>query len=176
MLVTTAEGKEHALATLLTGRRGTRKVIGTLTGLTASLNSAAKSPRQEQAVIVATNRPDHQAPDHRAPGTYRECWAIYCLFGNAKTRGLNFGDTRMTDSARLHLLTAIVALAIAWAVRAARTKPGNNAPKRKTHGYPATSCFRSGFTSLRNRFRSDQTSAFPEWENPGKTHRQTSVV
>jgi hypothetical protein len=98
----------------------------------------------------------------RAPGTYRKCWAIDCLFGNAKTRGLNFGDTRMTDSARLHLLTAIVALAIAWAVRAARTKPGNNAPKRKTHGYPATSCFRSGFTSLRNRFRSDQTSAFPE--------------
>ena len=47
---------------------------------------------------------------------------ITSLFGKAKTRGLNFEDTRLTDPARLHLLTAIAALAIASAVRAARTK------------------------------------------------------
>ena len=171
MLVTTEEGREHSLASLLTSRRGTKKVIGTLTGLAAPLHIAAKSPATGQAVIVATNRPDHQAL-----GTYRKRWAIESLFGNAKTRGLNFEDTRMTDPAKLHLLTAIVALAIAWAVRAARTKLGNNAPKRKPHGYLAASYFRTGFTSLRNRFRSDQTSALPEWKNLGKTYTQMRVV
>ena len=173
MLVTTAEGRKHSLATLLTSRRSTKKVIGTLTGLTAPLHIAGKSPREEQAVIVATNRPDHQAL-----GTYRKRRAIESLFGNAKTRRLNFEDTRMTDPAKLHLLTAIVALAIAcaYAVRAARTKLGNNAPRRKTRGYLATSCFRTGFTSLRNRFRSDKNSALTECENLGKTHRQTRVV
>jgi hypothetical protein len=44
MLVTTAEGREHSLASLLTSRRGTKKVIGTLTGLTAPLHIAAKIP------------------------------------------------------------------------------------------------------------------------------------
>jgi hypothetical protein len=122
-------------------------------------------------VIVATNRPDHQAP-----GTCRKRRAIESLFGNAKTRGLNFEDKRMTDPTRLRLLTAIAALAIAWAVRAAGTRLGNNAPKRKPHGYLATSCFRTGFTSLRNRFRSDQGSALPEWENLSKTNKQMRGV
>ena len=50
--------------------------------------------------------------------------------GNTKTRGLNFEDTRLTDPAKLHLLTALIALAVAWSVRAARTCLGHDAPPR----------------------------------------------
>ena len=87
---------------------------------------------------------------------------ITSLFGKAKTRGLNFEDTRLTDPARLHLLTAIAALAIAWAVRAARTKLGQMAPQRKAHGYLAKS-FKTGCTSIRNRLRANETTAILEW-------------
>ena len=41
------------------------------------------------------------------------------MFGDAKTRGLNIEDTRLTDPRKLALLMALVAIAIAWAGRLA---------------------------------------------------------
>ena len=89
--------------------------------------------------------------------------ALTASIANAKTRGLNFEDTRLTDPAKLHLLTAIIALAIAWAARAARTKLGQTAPPRKSHGYLGKSYFRTGFDFIRHRLRSDPDAAIPEW-------------
>jgi hypothetical protein len=127
---------------------------------------------------------------HDALATYRKRWAIdlrrendppdrfliLLIFGNTKTRGLNFEDTRLTDPAKLHLLTALVALAVAWSVRAARTCLGQDAPPRKTHGYLARSYFRTGFTFLRNRLRSDHPETLIEWANLPKTLKKAGVV
>ena len=103
-------------------------------------------------------------------------WAIETLFGNPKTRGLNFEDTRLTDPAKLHLLTALIARAVAWSVRAARTCPGHDAPPRKAHGYLARSYFRTGFTFLRNRLRSNHPETPVEWTNLPKTLKKEGVV
>ena len=151
-----------------------RKCIATFTGLQARLNIAAKVPKRGQSIIVATNRANHDARN-----TYRKRWAIEAMFANAKTRGLNCEDTRLTDPAKLHLLTAIIALAIAWAVRAARTKLGCKVPLRKNHGYLAKSYFRTGFDFIRNRFRSDPQNAVldqDQWGNERKTKITQSRV
>lgn len=171
MHVTPADGIEWKLSTLLSRPRSARKATGTLNGMSAALHVAAKFPKHREAVITATNRPDHDAP-----ATYRKRWAIESLFGNTKTRSLNFEDTRLTDPAKLHLLTAIVALAVAWAVRAARTKLGPTAPRRKPHGYLAMSYFRTGFTFLRNRLRTDHPETLAEWINLPRTLKKAGVV
>lgn len=116
LLATTGDGRRLSLATRLTTPRKGRKVTATLTGMTTPLHFAATAPKGGKAVIVATNR-----PGHRPLATYAKRWAIERLFGNTKTRSLNFEDTRLTDPVKLHLLTAIIGLAMAWAVRAART-------------------------------------------------------
>lgn len=172
--INTGQAKRWRLSTLLTGQArhaAGRKTTGTLTGMRTPLHFAAKVPKSGEAVIVATNRPDHDAL-----ATYRKRWAIESLFGNTKTRGLNFEDTRLTDPAKLHLLTALVALAVAWSVRAARTCLGHDAPPRKAHGYLARSYFRTGFTFLRNRLRSDHPETLVEWNNLPKSLRSTGVV
>ena len=88
------------------------------------------------------------------PVAYRKRWAIECLFGVARTRGLNLEDTRLTDPKKLDLLMGLVALALAWAARAARDLLGTRWPKRKAHGYLAKSWFRTGFDRIRNLLRS----------------------
>ena len=102
--------------------------------------------------------------------------AFGASLGNTKTCGLNFEDTRLTDPAKLHLLTALVALAVAWSVRAARTKLGCDAPPRKAHGYLAKSYFRTGFTFLRNRLRSNHADILQEWISLPKTLKKTRIV
>ena len=102
----------------------------------------------------------HQpARAHRARRLTSKRWAIECLFGDAKTRGLNLEDTRLTDPRKLDLLMAIVALALAWAGRAAVTLLGNRAPARKTRGYLSRSWFRTGFDHLRHCFATGNTKA-----------------
>ena len=54
--------------------------------------------------------------------------------------------------AKFPLLTALIALAVAWPVRAVL---GNSAPPRKALGYLARSSFPQSFTFLRNRLRAD---------------------
>lgn len=171
MLAALADGSRWRLSTLLTRPRRGRKTSATLTGVSAPLHLSAKTPKGGEAVIVATNRPGHDAL-----ATYRKRWSIETMFANAKTRGLNFEDTRLTDPDKLHLLTAIIALALAWAARAARTKLGQSAPPRKAHGYLAKSYFRTGFDFIRNRLRSDPDNAVTEWANLRTTVKMPGVV
>ncbi|MEP3328934.1 transposase [Sedimentitalea sp.] len=122
------------------------------------LNVAAK-PLKGEWLIVVTN----VAPS-TALETYRKRWAIECLFGDAKTPGLNLEDTRLTDPRKLGLLMSLVALALGWAGRAAADVPGKYAPPRKSHGYCAKSWFRSGFDYIRNRLRSNPLEAIEPWQ------------
>jgi hypothetical protein len=170
-MVTRADGCRVKLATQITNHKRGRHMTATLDGMTRALHFAALKPKDAEWVITATNR-----TGHNALATYAKRWAIESLFGNTKTRGLNFEDTRLTDPAKLHLLTALIALAVAWSVRAARTCLGLDAPPRKTHGYLARSYFRTGFTFLRNRLRSDHPETLVEWTNLPKTLRKAGVV
>jgi hypothetical protein len=121
------------------------------------LNFAAKRLKDEWLVVVSNLAP------RTALDAYRRRWAVECLFGDAKTRGLNLEDTRLTDPPKLHLLMALVALALAWAGRTAASALGTRAPKRKAHGYLAKSWFRIGFDRIRNLLRTDPLAAIAAW-------------
>ena len=186
-LVTRPDGCRVKLATQITLHKRGHRCTATLDGMARSLHFAARLPKGGEWVITATNRAGHQPrrpptaqatnrAGHDALATWRKRWAIETLFGNPRTRGLNFEDTRLTDPAKLHLLTALIALAVAWSVRAARTCLGHDAPPRKIHGYLARSYFRTGFTFLRNRLRSDHPETLVEWSNLPKTLKKAGVV
>jgi hypothetical protein len=85
------------------------------------------------------------------------------MFGDAKTRGLNLEDTRLTCPRTLALLMARVALAIAWAGRAAADLLGSGSPGRKAHGHLAPSWFRIGFDQTRNLLASNPGAAIEPW-------------
>ena len=123
-------------------------------------------------LIVVSNQPARTALD-----AYRKRWAIECLFGDAKTRGLNLEDTRLTCPRKLDLLMAIVALVLAWAGRAASTLLGNRAPARKAHGYLSRSWFRTGFDHLRQLLSAGQaTDALDPWRRLPKPLKIQRVV
>jgi hypothetical protein len=119
------------------------------------LHFAAKSIDGEW-LIVCSNRPARAALD-----ACRKRWAIECLFAEAKTRGLNMEDARLTDPRKLDLLMAIVALALAWAAATAASLLGSPAPARKAHGYPCRSWFRTGLDHLRHAFRTEAVGRRP---------------
>ena len=91
----------------------------------------AVRPKGRERVIVATNH-----SEGRALALYRKRWAIECFFADAKTRGLNPADTRLTCPRKLALLTAILVIAIAWPSAAATKILGIRPLLRKKHGYP----------------------------------------
>jgi len=161
MRVTTDEGHDLTLEAHLRGRGRGRTLTGWLgAGRTRGRHrlSFAAKPIDGEWLVVATN------VDHRkALDAYRKRWAIETMFGDTKTRGLNIEDTRLTDPAKLTLLMALVALAIAWAARTAKNALGNDWPPRKPHGYLAQSWFRTGFDLIRNLLRSDPLSAVAPW-------------
>lgn len=133
------------------------------------LNFAAKRLKDEWLIVVSNVAP------RTALAAYRKRWAIECLFGDAKSRGLNIEDTRLSDPRKLHLLMALVALALAWAGRTAATVLGPRAPERKAHGYFAKSWFRIGFDRIRNLLRTEPRAAVDAWlrlpAKPLKTRR-----
>jgi hypothetical protein len=162
MRVTTEEGFDLRLAAHL-HRRGRGRVLEGWLGTGKDrgrhrLSFAATPLDGGEWLVVATNRAP--AP---ALAAYRKRWAIECLFGDTKTRGLNIEDTRLTNPNKLALLMGLVALAIAWAARAAKDALGNQWPPRKTHGYLAQSWFRKGFDLIRNLLRSDPLQAIAPW-------------
>jgi hypothetical protein len=137
----------------------------------APLLTIAARPLKDDWLIVATN-----VEAHTALRTYRKRWAIECLFGDAKTRGLNIEDTRLTDPRKLALLMSLVALALAWAGRAAADQLGTRALPRKSHGHYARSWFRTGFDHIRNRLRSEPLDAIEPWRRITQKPRKTGRV
>jgi hypothetical protein len=162
--ITTEDGHELTLQARLHWRRRGKHLTGWLgTGRERGrhrLSFAAKPLPSGEWLIIATNQPPRQALD-----AYRKRWAIECLFGDAKTRGLN-----------LDLLMGLVALAIAWAARAARDLLGTRWPKRKAHGYLAKSWFRTGFDQIRRLLRSNPLEAIAPWLRIASKHIKISRV
>lgn len=132
------------------------------------LNFAARRLKDEWLIVVSN------VPARTALNAYAKRWAIECMFGDAKTRGLNIEDTRLTDPRKLALLMALVALAIVWAGRAAANLIGRGAPKRRSHGYLAQSWFRIGFGHIRNLLSAGQPAALEPWAKLRKTHPKSS--
>ena len=173
--ITTAEGHELRLDARLHRRRRGKHFAGWLgTGAERGrhqLSFVAKPLGDGEWLILATNAKPRFALD-----AYAKRWAIECLFGDAKTRGLNLEDTRLTDPRKLGLLMGLVALAIAWAARAARDLLGTRWPRRKSHGYLAKSWFRTGFDRIRNLLRSDPIKAIDPWRRIARKPRQICRV
>lgn len=166
MNVDTEDGRRLSLRSLLAKCRGARKFRATLPsqgvakdGAAAlTLTFTARRIRDGELLIVASN-----VADRNTLAAYRHRWAIECLFGDAKTRGLNLEDTRLRNAPKLSLLLAIVSLAVAWANRTASSLIGRGGLKRKTHGYHAKSWFRTGFDEIRRLLRSNPRTALDPW-------------
>lgn len=160
--LTTEEGHELTFAARLrlAGRGRTMRGwlgVGKGRGRTR-LSFAARPLAGGEWLIVATNVRPLAALD-----AYRKRWAIECLFGDAKTRGFNMEDTRLKAPGKLSLLMGLVALAIAWAARAAKDRLGARWPRRGADGYLVKSWFRTGFDMIRNLLRSDPMEAIRPW-------------
>jgi hypothetical protein len=170
LIVTTEDGRRLALGSALRKGRGLRAFRAALGQDEARgplwLNFAAKRLDDGTLLIVASN-----TPARAALAAYRKRWAIECLFGDTKTRGLNLEDTRLVTPRKLALLLSLVALAVAWAARAAAILVGRKAPARKAHGYLAKSWFRIGFDQLRRLLRHDPASAVQPWLVIGSPRR-----
>lgn len=171
--VTTEDGSELTLRARLhragrtrffQARLGAREAAG---ACDAPLLNFAATRLKTEWLIVASSIPARQAL-----AAYRKRWAIECMFGDAKTRGLNIEDTRLTNPRKLALLMALVALAIVWAGRVAADLLGVGSPKRKAHGYFAQSWFRLGFDRLRNLLASDQSQAINPWRRLQSSERK----
>jgi hypothetical protein len=163
LVVTTEDGRRLRLDSLLRTCRGKRVFVADLSRdqePPLTLNFAAKRIKAGELLIVVSNTPARAALD-----AYRQRWAIECLFGDTRTRGLNLEDTRLTDPRKLDLLLALVALSVAWAGRAAALLLRHRAPKRKSHGYFAKSWFRTGFDQVRSLLRTDPPAAIAPWRN-----------
>lgn len=175
LIVTPEDGRPRTLRSLLRTCRKKRVFRADLSDdpeRPLALNFAAKRIKGDELLIVVSNTPARAALD-----AYKSRWAIECLFGDAKTRGLNLEDTRLTDPRKLDLLLGLVALAIAWAGRTAALLLGRRAPKRKAHGYFAKSRFRIGFDHIRRLLRTDPAAAVIPWRTiPRKPLKPQRVV
>ena len=162
LIVSTKDGRTLSLASLFRRCRGRKTVEAafeaTSDGDRLDLHFVARRLDGGELLIVAGN-----APAANPLNAYRKRWAIECLFGDAKTRGFNLEDTRLTSADKLGLLLAVVALAVAWVCRTATDLMGTKAPKRKKHGYYAKSWFRIGFDELRRRLRTKPDLAIASW-------------
>jgi len=119
--------------------RGARKVYGIdvfLVGIRCD---------DGEQLIVATH-----AEEPQAINIYRRRWEVETLFGCLKGRGFRFEDTHITDLERIKKLTAVLALAFAWAHRIGEWRHENHRPiKIKNHGRMAISWFRYGLDFIR---------------------------
>ena len=121
--VTGEDGVRQSLRTLQRTCRGPRTFTAHFkaAGGTAPLwlNFAARRIKGKELLIVVSNQPAHHALT-----VYRKRWAIECLFAEARTRGFNLEDTRLSIAKKLSLLVGLLALAMAWAAKVASTGPG----------------------------------------------------
>lgn len=82
---------------------------------------------------------------------YRQRWNIETMFGNLKSRGFRFEDTRLRDTSRISRLLALLALAFCYALQigAWRINSGDSVIFKKTLNRPLKSIFRHGLDYLR---------------------------
>jgi hypothetical protein len=124
----------------------------------ATLGFGVTRLRDGSWLIVATNR-----GPRKALNAYKQRWQIECLFGDTKTRGFNMEDTRLTQPAKLAVLLAIVALAIAWTHACATAISPQGDIARAKHGYRRKSWFRLGFDILRHWIFAKPDLALNRW-------------
>ena len=167
LIVALDDGRTAPLASLLRREQGMRKLAGRrgrfkdmAARFAGTLAFAAKRRGDGALIIVATNRDPFAALRH-----YKKRWQIECLFGDTKTRGLNMEDTRLTQPEKLGLLTAIVALALAWAHACASSVKGRADITRASHGYRRKSWFRTGFDILRHWIANHPQKAEALWRD-----------
>lgn len=90
--------------------------------------------------IVATNR-----SAKRALKIYKQRWSIEVFFQAIKSRGFQLEQTHLKDLHRIKKLIALLSLAFGFCLQAGQWKTiYQDAPKYKSHGYPAKSIFRHG--------------------------------
>ncbi|NKB15816.1 MAG: IS4 family transposase [Sphingomonadales bacterium] len=157
-------GKICSLKTLLRHRRARRAVYsfeGQIPETATPVRVAARQLKTDDWLIVMTNGEDGAA----ALRAYRKRWGIECLFGDAKTRGLNLEDTRLTNPGKLATLLGILALAMSWAYRCATQTMGYRAIARKKHGRREKSWFRVGLDALRTSLHASCERALSAWTN-----------
>ena len=158
--IVTEDGCELTLFARLHRTRQTRTFRGRLwTGRAGGTTFGFAAKRLPDGWLVVVSN----LPPRRALAAYRRRWAIESMFGDAKTRGLNIEDTRLTCPRKLALLMAIVAIALAWAGRVAAGLLGTREPERKSHGHLARSRFRIGLDHIRNLLRSDHGTTANPW-------------
>lgn len=170
LLVSLAGGQVVSLASMTRHRaqlrhlpqlRGCFKDMGKR--FAGTLGFAAKRRGDGTLIIVVTNR-----DPLTALAAYKKRWQIECLFGDTKTRGFNMEDTKLTQPAKLALLLAIIALAIAWAQACANAiKPDGYIPRAK-HGYRRKSWFRTGLDTLRHWIYTNPQTALKAWQTMGR--------
>lgn len=157
------EGPLERLVRSAASRRRLMKAKGCFVGMQkcfdAALSFGAVRLRDGTWMIVATDR-----NPRKALNAYKQRWQIECLFGDTKTRGFNMEDTRLTQPAKLAVLLAIVALAIAWTHACATAiKPQGDIARAK-HGYRRKSWFRTGFDILRHWIFAKPDVALRRWD------------
>ncbi|MDX8443953.1 IS4 family transposase [Mesorhizobium australafricanum] len=167
--VALADGRLWTIKSLLRRRRKSRS----LTTFQASLPDAStvlsfavkwidgRKGQQGEWLIVMTNSPDAKA----AISAYKNRWAVECLFADAKTRGFNMEDTRMTAPDKIDTLTTVLAIAVTWTYRCATQTMGMKAIKRKVHGRREKSWFRTGLDALRAWITFAPQHAIRAWQN-----------
>ena len=183
LIVRLNDGYEGPLARLACNRRSRQRLInsrGCFADMPGRFDDALAFGAVRRAdgtvLIIATNR-----DPRKALSIYRKRWQIECLFADAKTRGFNLEDTRLTKPAKLSLLLAVVALAMAWAHACATAVV--NGPQdiaRAKHGYRRKSWFRTGFDNLRHWIATQPDNAvslwIKIWARPPKPTTTTRVV
>ena len=87
-----------------------------------------------------------------ALAAYRQRWTIESLFGTLKTRGFSMEATHLKDHRKLSTLLAVMALAVALAVKTGRAATRLSPIPIKAHGRRACSVFALGLTRLRRLF------------------------
>ena len=162
MLLHGEDGKVRQFRTLLCKHKS-GAWTGWLNGMDKTpgnrLHFAAKRIKGGEALIVAARI---HTPG-RALSLYRRRWQIECLFGDAKTRGLNIEDTHITDPGKLVTLLVVVALAVTWICRCATRTMGTTNIRRKSHGRREKSWFRIGLDSLRRWIIHQPEKAITAW-------------
>jgi len=166
LLVMLEEGQLVSLSTLTRHRAQLRQLpqftgrfIGMNERFAGTLGFAAKRRSDGTLIIVVSNR-----DPLTALATYKKRWQIECLFGDTKTRGFNMEDTKLTQPAKLALLLAVIALAIAWLRACAKAVRPNGYIARAKHGYHRKSWFRIGLDTLRHWILTDPKAAQNTWD------------